>query len=246
VDSVPYKVVPIQAALVETDNVGQVYVCGQGVVHKYSLKGEMLQKNSALALGPITGIDATNALKVQLFFGELSQITYLDNLLAARGENLSLDLNGFVQSTAVCRSYNDGVWLYDQTTLELVLITQQFERTAQSGNLAQILGHSPHINYIREANNLLYAHATDVGVLVFDWYGSYVKTIPLTGGNKFNVFGETLYYVSNNNLQMHYLPTAGFKEIKLPAVEIKDFAVFENILVLLTPNELRFYRLSFK
>lgn len=166
IDTLPYKTVSVKAKIVEADNVGNIYVSGEGVVHKYNLKATLLQKNSALSLGDITSIDATNALKIQLFFGELSQVTYLDNLLAARGQTLSLDLNGYVQSTAVCRSYNDGLWLYDQTTFALVRLTEQFERTAQSGNLSQILGRVPNINYIREANNLLYANAPELGVLV--------------------------------------------------------------------------------
>jgi len=167
----------------------------------------------------------------------------LDNQLSERGDRVELDVLGYFQTTAVCRSYNDGFWIYDQTTFELTRFTEQLEISQQSGNLAQILDFVPQPNYMREYNNWLYLNDPEQGVLVFDWYGSYTKTIPVKGLKKFVIRADKLFYITGKLLESYDLQTSQFAQMSLPRVKIMDFSIFEDNLVIITQNELQVYRI---
>ena len=235
--------VSLKADFIEVDNIGNLYTVHESEITKRDFNGKQLLKNSSLAFGEIHSLDASNALKMVLYFKDLSQVVYLDNQLSARGDRLELDFMGYSQSIAICRSYNDGIWLYDQTTFELTRLTEQLEASAQSGNLNQILGFVPEPNYIREYNNWVYVNDSTHGILVFDWYGSYTKNIPITGLEKFVVRSNQLYFLKDNSLQSYNLETAQFAEIKLIEQGIVDFSLFEDKLLLITQNELVVYRI---
>ena len=233
----------VKANFIETDNIGNVYTIKDFVITKRDASGKEVMKNSALAFGNISSLDATNALKMVLFFKDLSQVIYLDNQLSARGERVELDFMGYSQTTAICRSYNDGIWLYDQTTFELTRLDEQLKPSAQSGNLNQILGFVPNPNYIREYNNWVYVNDPEQGVLVFDWYGSYTKTIPIKGLKKFVIRADKLFFMTEGKLESYDLKTAQFAEIKLNESNLVDFTLYDDKLLLITQNQLLVYRI---
>lgn len=233
----------VEASQIEVDNVGNVFLLKNGGISKYDLSGQFLAKNSAMVFGEIASLDASNALKMILYFRNLSQVTYVDNQLGSRGENVSLDAMGYNQITQVCRSYNDGLWIYDQVTFELIRLDENLEVTAQTGNLNQILDFTPEPVYMREINNWLYVGDTN-GVLVFDWYGSYTKTIPIKGLLKFVIKSDRLFYVEDKQLKYYHLKTGAIAAIDMVEDEVIDFTVFEDKLLLITQNELVVYRIN--
>lgn len=240
------KKVSIQADFMESDNIGNIYIVKGGEIRKYTESGDFVLKNSALAFGEISSLDASNALKMITFFRDLSQVIYIDNQLSERGDRVSLDMIGYVQGTAVCRSYNEGIWIFDQTTFELTRLDEQLEPTAQSGNLSQILGFVPEPNYIREYNKWLYVNDPNEGILVFDWYGSYTKRIPVTGLKKMVLRSDKMFYIQENKLFSYDLKTAETSEMKLEQADIIDFTLHDDKLLLITKNELLIYRIVVK
>ncbi|MFT6322555.1 MAG: hypothetical protein ACJAWO_000096 [Halieaceae bacterium] len=238
------KTVPLTATIIESDNMGNAYLVNGSSLSKIDMNGRVLEENSSLALGEISSIDASNALKMLVYFRDLSQITYLDNQLASRGDNVSLDVLGYNQITTICRSYNDGVWLFDQTTFELIRLDEQLQPNVQSGNLSQILDFVPDPTYMKEFNNWLYVNDPSQGILVFDWYGSYTKTIPVAGINKFVVRANRLFFIKDRKIQYYHLQTKQFLELHIPNMEYVDFTIFDDKLLLITQNELLIYRIN--
>ena len=238
------KRVNIKADFIEADNIGNAYLLKGSSMMKLDMKGVVLAQNSKLFLGEINSFDASNALKMLVYFKDLSQITYIDNQLAPRGDDVSLDVLGYNQITAICRSYNDGVWVYDQTTFELTRLDDQLQKNVETGNLSQILDYVPEPNYMREFNNWLYVNDPEHGILVFDWYGSYMKTIPIIGVRKFVLRADRLFFVKDHKVQYYNLKTNQFFELNTEAIDVIDFTIFENNLLEISQNELLIYRIS--
>ena len=236
------ETVKLMADFIETDNIGNIYAVSASEIKKLDFDGKVIMKNSALAFGDISSIDASNALKMLLFFKDLSQASYLDNQLSTRGDRLQLDMLGYSQTTAVCRSYNDGLWVYDQTTFELTRLDGQLNPSAQSGSLTQILDFVPNPNYMREYNNWVYVNDPEQGVLVFDWYGSYTKRIPVLGLKKFVIRADKLFYIKEGVLESYDLKKTEFAQIQLDGLEYIDFSLYDDKLLLITQNQLFIYR----
>ena len=117
------------------------------------------------------------------------------------------------------------------------------QSTAQSGNLNQILGFVPNPTYIRESNNWVYINDPEHGVMVFDWYGSYTKTIPVLGLRKFVIRANKLFYLTKETLDSYDLKSFQFSSIQLPSSKIVDFTLYDDKLLLITENELLVYRI---
>lgn len=74
--------IPVKADLVTTDNLGYFYTATGDLLEKYDASGSLYKTYSNKTLGKIHSIDASNPLKLVLFYKEASQIVFLDNNLS--------------------------------------------------------------------------------------------------------------------------------------------------------------------
>ncbi len=215
-----------------TDNLGQVYAVKGGELIKFDAEGKEQLRNSVMLLGDITSLDFKNALKPMVFFKDLSQISFLDNQLANRGDVLRLDALGYAQTVATCSSYNNGLWLFDQVSFELTRLDERMQVTNQSGSLLQILGVELYPAQLIEGNNKLYMIDPEEGIFVFDVFGTYYNTLPFKGVSKADVAVNRLYLLKNGSLSLYDTRLATQVPIELPVQGIKTFAAHGNYLYL--------------
>ncbi len=193
--------IPTSGDFLRVDNFGKLYIINNNEITLYNSDGKLIARNSNKLYGEISDLDASNGLELLLFFKNLSQIVFLDNQLAEKGKELSLEEIGFDQVTLACTSHGLGLWLFDQTTFELSRLDQNGKFTTKSGSLLQILGFAPQPNFMREVNNWVYLNDPQRGILVFDIYGAYYKTIPIKEVDYFQIKEDQVFYVKNNYLQ---------------------------------------------
>src|SRR5687768_7815077 len=67
--------------LFTNDNLSNLYLINGEEIIKYSPTGKQLLKYSNKRFGNITTIDATNALKILLYYKDFQQLVFLDNQL---------------------------------------------------------------------------------------------------------------------------------------------------------------------
>ncbi|MFY9310796.1 MAG: hypothetical protein WAQ28_17245 [Bacteroidia bacterium] len=224
--------IPVKPDFYTTDKQGNVYIVKANELNKYNKSGKLLYKYSNKNLGNIDFVDASNMLRLLLFYKNFSQVVFLDNTLTLSGEPVSLDKIGFQQTQLVCSSYNNGMWLYNQQNLELVRLDQTLSPTQQTGNLTLLL-HQPlsPVNLL-EYDNKVYLNNPETGILIFDVYGTYYKTIPLKNVQSFQPVGDLVYYLSNNEVKAYNIKTTEEIKFGLPVSEFKNFRVEMDVLVL--------------
>ncbi|MDD1475334.1 hypothetical protein MEO41_29325, partial [Dolichospermum sp. ST_sed4] len=71
------------------------------------------------SIGNIGFVDASDPLKILLFYRDFGQIRFLDNSLSPQGNTILLDNIGFGSSTMVCSSDQNGIWLYEPVSFKL-------------------------------------------------------------------------------------------------------------------------------
>jgi hypothetical protein len=81
-----------------------------------------------------------------------------------------------------------------------------------------------------EYNNYVYLNDSTQGILVFDSYGTYYKTIPITGLNTFQVRGDDLFYLSKNRIHAFHLKTIMEDETKAPDTLATEIRIEKNLL----------------
>ena len=190
--------IKFEGKLLVTDQFGNYYEVLDNEIKKYTIEGELVCVYSNNVIGTIANVDVTNPYKVMVFFQDFANIIILDNTLSPTSEEIDLsDINSSETSLA-CKSYNNGFWYFNFLNFELVRLTRALNSVNSSGNLSNLLNINVRPNYVVEYNNRVYLNDPKNGVLVFDIYGAYLKTIPVLGLTAFQVKQKYLVYVNAN------------------------------------------------
>jgi len=72
--------------------------------------------------------------------------------------------------------------------------------TNSSGNISNLLNKNIQPNFLVEYNSKVYLNDPKNGILVFDMYGAYLKTIPLYGLKTFQVKDKFIIYVKEGKI----------------------------------------------
>ena len=235
--------VPVTADYFTSDNLGNVYVIQGNEILKYLPNGKLFNRYSNMMRGNITSVDATNPLKLLLFYRDFSKIQFLDNQLS-ENHLISLQDLGLEQSTLVCISFDNGFWVYDQISFSLIRFNQAFDKVQEARNINQNIGYEPQPNFLHESSDWVYLNNPETGILVFDVFGTYFKTIPLKGLNDFQIAGDNLLYFKDGKLLSYNLKTLAEGEIQLPPDEIKMLRVEKEKLMILTKENLKVYEVK--
>lgn len=199
-----------------TDEVGNIYVLRGDVLELYDAKGASWLRNSVKTFGRISNIDAFYSLKPVIFSQEQGQLAVLDNTLSLQGSVLNLPRSGYPQVVLACASVQNGFWFFDQQELELIRVDAQLRKLANTGRLDQLLGITPAPVGMQEFDSRLYVNDPKNGILIFDLFGTYMKTIPLMGISGFEVRGEALYFLQNGAPQVYDMRSFAIDSITLP------------------------------
>lgn len=207
--------IPTGAGFFTTDNIGNSYLVTDNQVLKYDTSGKQVSVFSEKNSGIISSVDASNAMKLLVFYRDFAQLLILDQKLSLN-TRISLRDIGIMQPMLVCTAANGDLWTYDQQDFQLKRLNSKLEITHESGNLSQLTGSEIKPAYMAEAGDLLYISNPAAGIMVFDSYGSYIKTIPLKNINTFQVIESSLLYFSGGELKSYHLKTFEDKTIALP------------------------------
>jgi hypothetical protein len=222
-----------------TDNLGNSFVVRNDQLTKYRDNGTVFRLYSNKKLGKITSVDPMNPLKIVVFYRDFSQVVFLDNTVTENGDPILLTDWELEQASVVCSSYDNGLWLFDQVQYSLTRFNQQFKPTVQVKSLNQILGYTPQPAFMMEQNNHVFMSDTAHGILQFDIFGTYIKTIPVKGLKKFQVFGDNLYYANKEGFLVAYgLKTLQESRLKLPVTDFIDMRIGQNRLHILGSDSL--------
>jgi len=180
------------------DNLGNLFLVKDNEIVKYLSGGKYFNRYSNLKLGNIHFVDATNALRVMLFYKDYQQLIFLDNQLTQKRNAVSLEDMGLEQTDLVCASANNGFWLYNKANNELLRFNEALKKIASTGNLKQILQTELNPNYLTEYNNNVYLNCPETGVYIFDIFGTFSKLIPVKNIKELQVAEQIFYFATDS------------------------------------------------
>ncbi|MFH0866219.1 MAG: hypothetical protein V1904_08485 [Bacteroidota bacterium] len=221
-DFVLLSTIPGSYSFMTTDNLGNVYTVSGCEFKKFSSDGVLIKSFSDKSHGDIAFADASDPLKILLFYHDFRQIIFLDNTLSINGDVIDLDKLELLQPLLACSSYENGFWVYDQQDFQLIRFDKNLQRSNSSGNITQLTGVDIKPNYLIETNNMVYLNNPETGILVFDKYGTYSKTLPIKQLNSFQIIGDNLVYASELQLIEYNFKTFVQKSSTLPVKKVLD------------------------
>ena len=203
-----------------------------------------MNRYSDRTLGYITSIDVTNPLKIAVFYYNQTQIVFLDNTLSKQTQKIALETTPYDQTQLVCSSINSGVWLFDQRSFQLVRLSEKLVEIQKTINIAQLVGKSIEPSLLSEKNNWVYLYDKNLGLLVFDIFGTYLKTIPIKNAKNIQVTDEAVFYEEEKQLIRYDFKENTFYKLSIPATEYKTLWVMGKKIFILTSESIIIYTIK--
>ena len=234
------KTIETESDIFTSDNQSNIYVVKGNELSKFDKTGKLLYKYSNKNFGNITFVDASNMLRILVFYRDFSQIIFLDNTLSQNGDPINLQALDISQAPLACSSYNNGMWVFDQQNFALIRFDKSLKDIQQTSNLNQLLNDSLQPNAMIEYDNKLYLNNPRSGIMIFDIYGTYYKTFPVKNAVCFQPIGEWVYYLSDKKVKAYHIKSTEEKEFEMPT-EFRRFRLEIGILLLQQEKSVSLY-----
>jgi hypothetical protein len=217
-----------------TDELGNVYTLSGDVLELFDKQGRSWLRNSLKTFGRISNIDAFYSLRPMVFSAEQGNLAVLDNTLSIQGSVINISRHS-PQVVLAAMSVQNNFWLFDERELSLIRVDRQMRPLADTGRLDQLLGFTPKPVQMQEHDSWLYVNDPVHGMLVFDLFGTYARTLPLAGAQSFEVRGEELYFFKEGELHLYDMRSFNITRIHLPpgVQDVRDARVERGMLYLL-------------
>jgi hypothetical protein len=233
---------PVKANSVSVDNFGNFYVASDNQILKFDRDGNYQVRFEEVNNGKIGSIDVSNPFKMVVFYPDFMKAVVLDKFLTFLVAYNFFDL-GYTNVTAVGSSADGYLWFYDAVDYRLKKIDASGNVQLQSQPVNQLINKIIYPNFIIEKNGQVFLNDTANGILVFDNFGAYYKTIPIKGLQKFHILQETIVYYQNNKLRSYNPVTFDAKMISLPdSIGVIQAVIDKQRIGLLKSDRIEFFK----
>jgi hypothetical protein len=167
----------------------------------------------------------------------------LDNTLSEVSV-IPLRQSGILSYSSVCFSSQDNnIWFFDTQDYKLKKMDNNKNIIIESSDMFALIGKAIHPVFMQEKDQYIYLSDPQVGIVVFDIYGTYYQTLPLLDLTKFQVMADQLFFQKGPQLQSLQLKTLEEKNIPFPdGIDPLDVRIEQDRLYLLKKEGLDIYR----
>ena len=155
------------------DNLNNIYIVNSNnQVKKLNDKLDSVGVfNDIRRYGNITSIDASNPLKVLVYYKDFASIVVLDRFLNTRN-TIDLRSQNILQVRAIAQSYDNNIWLFDELDNKIKKLDDNGKVLLESADFRVLFEEVPNPYHLIDNNGFLYLYNPNQGWLTFDYYGA--------------------------------------------------------------------------
>jgi len=243
---VQVKTIWTNARYMTADELGNIYIIrNDNTLIRYNENGDSTGFYKAVLNGDIGFVDATNPLRILVYYPQYLKVLVLDRMLTVKNE-LNLRKMNFANGSVVASSADGTVWVYDKFNARLKKINDQLNELITSNDLRQELQKVPLPVFMTERDWKVYLTDTSQGIFVFDRYGNFLTNYPIAQLNYLQVAGSKLIYRHENELHIWDVDKVKENTLLLPVTDhrIISASLIRNNLYVLYEDRFSIYKLS--
>jgi hypothetical protein len=227
------------------DKLHQIYVITpDNNIIKYDENGDILYRYTNNYLGAPSLIDASNPIQILVYYPGLQTIVTLDVTLNEISRT-NLVSFGFFDIKRVCVSNDAQIWIMDGLDFKLKKIDRFGKVLRESEDLMLQLGRNISPIAMLERQNKVLVLDSQLGLLIFDNLGNYVRTEPFVRPETVMTFGGKLFYLETQSAFSWDIDTDARWTVQLPEnlpEDIVSYTVLPNALYAFHPAGILVYR----
>lgn len=220
----------IQEAIdqVDIDKLQNIYVLTEDDrILRYNAELNKKFEYNNRQIGDIVSIDATNPQKILCFIKDFNRILVLDNTLAEINI-IDLSLSEYLDVTAIGRSNDNQIWVFDPINQVLVKLNTLIETQLSSNRLSDYNLGEVQPTVIKEESNRVIMIDESIGLLIFDNFGKFIKLIPETGISHIQILGEYIFFTQGGKYYQYHMIRYEKKELDLGMTNFENFIINEE------------------
>lgn len=192
-----------------TDNLGNIYLLtAKNQIKKINGSGDSLGVyNDVKRYGKIYSINASNPLKILVYYKDFSTIIILDRLLNVRA-TIDLRKQNIIEVKAVTNSYDNNIWIFDELDSKLKKIDETGKVLFESTDFRQVFDDVPTPVSLYDRDGQLYLYDPKKGLLVLDYYGGKRNNFQLLNFTDLQVIDKKTITARNDSSIYIYNPIA--------------------------------------
>jgi hypothetical protein len=228
-------------AFMTTDHLGALYIIERNEISKYPkpVSSKKRVRFSDPQNGEIAHIDPFNPLAVVLLYKPFNLIQIIDNQLNRATANFSPEQINIMDIQLVSSTEQNMIWLYDQATDRLHRFNTETRKTEyQSQIITKLAGMEVSPNYLVSDMNGVYLNSPEVGVMIFDFFGNYIKTISVKNLKRFQVKSKNLIFWKDHKLEMQSINTPQRSSVLLKGIDPVSIRLEDNYLFIQTEQHI--------
>jgi hypothetical protein len=198
-----------------TDPFGNFYVITGQNIRKYNINLDKIGDYSNAYLGKISFADVSDPLRILIYYRDFNRVVWLDNFLQELRSPIKLDDIGIDQAVILCSSNLGGFWVFDQLNSQLQYFDKNLKKIHESIILGTLTGETKPAA-IAEKNRMVFLYFPGSGILTFDQFATYSRTLPVFPDNSFQVTDESIYYIHDGLFKRYDLYTLREENMTLP------------------------------
>ena len=223
-----------------TDHLGNIYLINSSnQIKKINDKGDSLAVyNDVKRYGNISLIDASNPLKLLVYYKDFATIVVLDRLLNVR-TTIDLRKQDIFQVQAITSSYDGSIWLFDEQNSKIKKIDDHGKVVMESSDFRMIFDEAPQPQQLFDRDGQLYLYDSTKGIFVFDYYGAYKNKYSFKDFSDLQIIDKNTITARNSKYLVLYKPLTLQMDYYIFSQAQNKFAVTRftgNRLYVLTSN----------
>lgn len=217
------------------DNLDNIYLLtNTNQLKKFSPNGDSAVFNDVRKYGKLFSVDATNPLKVLLYYQNFATIAVLDRFLNIRN-TINLRQQNIFKVKAIAASYDNNIWLFDEGDAKLKKVNDNGEVILETVDFRNIFDSIPSPTKIIDRDGFVTLYDSTKGFYTFDYYGAFKGRVPFLNWRNTEVIANTFYGFGDTILYQYKQASLNLKEYKLPlafndALQLK--AAYNKVYVL--------------
>lgn len=208
---------PQNANFVTADHLANTYLLHGFEVEKYDSTGRFVSRYSNNRLGKAGFVDASNPLKILVWYADFQTAVFLDRNMTELGR-LNVAQAGFPAVRCLASAADGNLWAYDEATSFLLKLSTSGEKLLESQPLNLVFSQRFAPTCIRDdGGQTVFLSDPLQGLAVFDPFAQLDRILLIKDLTQFEVEGGILFSTGKESIRIENWRGLSAKNIPFPA-----------------------------
>ncbi|MFN3939137.1 MAG: hypothetical protein ACK4IY_01035 [Chitinophagales bacterium] len=247
-DSLLYTV-HLPCSFFTTDHLQNLYyISPENEVVKYDFSTGRTYTYSDKRLGKPTYIDASNPMKVLVFYADFYTLVILDNkctAISVLNLTLTIDRSSYLPLVVCAEAEADYYWIYDQLSRRLIKLDERGNKVLESEPFDALFNEVVLPAQLVYENQTIYLIDKNYRILLFDLFGTYMHAIITQSSGWLQIVNKNFVFTLNNDLVMVDHTLLKRNNYKLPLTGVLQVRIHPNKLFVRTADQIAVYSANY-